>query len=167
MDGALAQAVKTLQGSRGASPATAHAWRLVRLAQSLGRLQLCPGAEAAGALAGCMPGIAPHLNLKGVVVLANLVLFWRTRGLAEVVQPAGVALNARCARAGRPGPWLESGKDLDFYAWVHDLLADTCPLARRGSALAESADLRACSAGCVSSCAFLHARKYLATADED
>lgn len=167
LDGALAQAVKTLQGGRGASPATTRASRLVRLAQALGRLQLCPGAKAAGALAGCMPGIAPHLNLKGVVVLANLVLFWRTRGLAEVVQPAGVALNARCARAGRPGPWLESGKHLDFYAWVHDLLADTCPLARRESALAEGADPRACSAGCVSSCTVLHAGKYLASGDGD
>ena len=181
LDGALAQAVKTLQGGRGASPATTCAPRLVRLAHALGRLQLCPGAGAAGALAGCMPGIAPHLNLKGVVVLANLVLFWRARGLAELVQPAGVALNARCARAGRPGPWLEPGIDLDFFAWVHGLLDDTCPVVRRRSAV-EGIDLcggrqrpvrwkappRACSAGCVSSCIALYAPEYLATAaDED
>ena len=170
LDAALLQAVKTLQGGRGTSLAATRAQRLVRLAHALGRLQLCPSAGAAGALARCMPGITPHLNLKGVVVLANLVLFWRARGLAELVQPAGEALNARCARAGRPGPWLEPGKDLDFFAWVHGLLDDTCSIVRRRSAVGgtdscggrlESVRWKAppcaCSAGCVSSCIALYA----------
>ena len=162
LDGVLEQAAKSLQGDSSASVRARRAQELVRLAHALARLKVCPGAGPAAALADSVPEVAPHLNVRGVVVVANLMLYWRSRGLPA--EPAGMALNARCAQLGYAGPWLERGKDVAFRVWLHDFLKDSCRAAPPGRA-AESAQ-PACSACRGRLCYLRNPPEYLTTAED-